>query len=75
MEVLLFGRLAEIAGLTALNIDWVKDSDQLKQKVLELFPAIAAIPFRIAVDKKIISETTTLQASSMVALLPPFSGG
>lgn len=75
MEVLLFGRLAEIAGLTVFDIELVRDTDQLRQKVLEQFPAIAAIPFRMAVDKKIVSDTTTLQADSTVALLPPFSGG
>jgi molybdopterin converting factor small subunit len=39
------------------------------------YPELAATKYVIAVDKQVITENTVLSKKSMVALLPPFSGG
>ena len=74
VEVLFFGKLVEIAG-PSLTIDDVKTTDQLLEKLRLQYPLLAAEKYVVAVDKKTITENTSLTKSSTVALLPPFSGG
>jgi molybdopterin converting factor small subunit len=75
VNVLIFGQIADITGSTNLAIDDIKDTDQLVQQLTNSYPGLAGAKYAIAVDKKIIKENTTLNASNTVALLPPFSGG
>lgn len=74
VEVLFFGKLVEIAG-PSLTIDDVKTTDELLEKLRLQYPLLAAEKYVVAVDKKTITENTSLTKSSTVALLPPFSGG
>lgn len=74
VEVLFFGKLVEIAG-ASLTIDDVKSTDELLEKLRLQYPLLAAEKYVVAVDKKTITENTSLTKSSTVALLPPFSGG
>ena len=74
VEVLFFGKLVEIAG-ASLTIDDVKTTDELLEKLRLQYPLLAAEKYVVAVDKKTITENTSLTKSSTVALLPPFSGG
>lgn len=39
------------------------------------FPALKGMRYLIAVDKKIVADDGLLREGSVVALLPPFSGG
>jgi molybdopterin converting factor small subunit len=41
----------------------------------EKYEQLKGIKYAIAVDKKIVSGNAPLQDKSVVALLPPFSGG
>lgn len=70
----MFGRLADIAGNT-IAIDDVKDTDALVNELNKKYPALTNARYVIAVNKQIIKEKTVLDNSSVVALLPPFSGG
>lgn len=70
----MFGRLADIAGNT-IAIDDVKDTDALVNELNKKYPALSNARYVIAVNKQIIKEKTVLDNSSVVALLPPFSGG
>lgn len=74
-EVLLFGQLTDIAGHHTLQLEEVADTDQLVQAVHARYPAMGAIKYMVAVDKKIIQENTPLNSLTSVALLPAFSGG
>lgn len=74
VEVLFFGKLSEIAG-ASLVIDNIKTTDQLLEQLRLQFPSLAAEKYIVAVDKKTITENTTLSENCTVALLPPFSGG
>ena len=53
----------------------ITGSEDLKEVLLSRFPGLADIVFNIAVDTVIIEEDTRLKPGSIVALLPPFSGG
>ena len=77
-RVLLFGRLADLAGwrdraveassLTALR-------DALAGDDLALAEALAGPGVQVAVDKAIVRGEATLAAATEVAFLPPMSGG
>ena len=75
VEIILFGQLTDIAGNNTILINDVSDTDELIQAVNKLYPAMAGIKYIVAVDKKTIRENTSLNKTTSIALLPPFSGG
>ena len=74
IKIILFGKLSDIAG-TSVTINDVTDTDGLISALHKNYPAFANTKYVIAVDKQVIKENTTLNNNSIVALLPPFSGG
>ena len=74
VQVLFFGKLVDIAG-SSLVINNVASTDDLLDQLRLQFPALAAEKYIVAVDKKTITENTSLTDNCTVALLPPFSGG
>lgn len=74
VKVILFGKLADIAG-NSVTVGKVADTDSLIEALHKDYPALTNTKYVIAVDKQIINENTELNKNSMVALLPPFSGG
>ena len=75
VNIIIFGQLTDITGEQNLVVSGVNDTDQLVAKLNTMFPDIAGAKFVIAVDKQVISENTSLNNNSTIALLPPFSGG
>lgn len=74
LKIILFGRLADIAG-DSVTVEDVSDTDDLVKTLHKNYPALAETKYIIAVDKQVIKENTNLNNNSVVALLPPFSGG
>ena len=74
VNVIIFGRLTDIAG-SSLALENIADTNSLVKELNILYPALADAKYAIAVDKKVVNENTTLTENSIVALLPPFSGG
>ena len=74
VKVILFGKLADIAG-GSVSVDNVADTDSLIIALHKDYPEFSKTKYVVAVDKQVIKENTTLNKKSMVALLPPFSGG
>ena len=74
VKIILFGKLADIAG-GSVSVDNVADTDSLVDSLNKRYPELATTKYVIAVDKHVITENTVLNKKSMVALLPPFSGG
>lgn len=74
VKIILFGRLIDIAG-SSLSLENVADTNSLVNALHILYPALGDAKYAIAVDKRVVSENTELTESSIVALLPPFSGG
>ena len=74
VKIILFGKLADIAG-SSVSVDKVLDTDSLVDSLNKQYPELATTKYIIAVDKQVITENTVLNKKSMVALLPPFSGG
>jgi sulfur-carrier protein len=75
MEIILYGILTDVAGSNNVSPQGITTTDQLRQKMLELYPAIAGIPYAMAVNDQIVRNNITLQKYDTVSLLPPFSGG
>ena len=74
MQIILFGRLADIAG-NSVSVDEVPDTDSLRNILHKRYPEFANTKYVIAVDKQVIKGNMILNNNSVVALLPPFSGG
>ena len=74
VKIILFGKLADIAG-SSVSVDNVPDTDSLVDSLNKRYPELVTTKYVIAIDKQVIKENTVLNKKSMVALLPPFSGG
>ena len=74
LHIILFGRLVDIAG-SSVFVTGVADTDSLINALHKTYPALAEVKYVIAVDKRVITSNTLLNEKSVVALLPPFSGG
>jgi molybdopterin synthase sulfur carrier subunit len=74
IHIILFGRLADIAG-NSVSLDNVADTDGLIKALHNTYPALAESKYVIAVNKQVITSNTSLNENSVVALLPPYSGG
>jgi molybdopterin synthase sulfur carrier subunit len=77
-RVLLFGRLADIAGwrdaaIEASSLSGLRDT--LTATDTALGEALAGPGVQAAVDKVIVRGDVALSAGSEVAFLPPMSGG
>ena len=75
IKVLIFGQLTDLFKVSELNVEDVSDKDQLVRRLTEKYPAFAHVKCRIAIDKKLSTGNETISNNSVVALLPPFSGG
>ncbi|MDB5191148.1 MAG: thiamine protein [Segetibacter sp.] len=74
VNVIVFGHLLDITKSANIAIENVSDTNELVQQLELLYP-FTNMRFAIAVDKKIVNENTPLNDNSVIALLPPFSGG
>ena len=74
VNVILFGRLADIAGNSVFVHD-IADTDSLINALHNTYPALAEAKYVIAVNKQVITSNTLLNENTVVVLLPPFSGG
>lgn len=75
LTIRLFGQFAEMAGSQTLQVEQVADTDALRLKLESMFPVLQSIPYLVAVDKDVATGNTVLQPGSVIALLPPYSGG
>jgi molybdopterin converting factor small subunit len=75
MKVQVYGRLTDILGNKGFNPEGVENTDQLKKKLLILYPDLNGIDYAIAVNNQIVRGNYPLQKDDVVSLLPPFSGG
>jgi molybdopterin converting factor subunit 1 len=79
MKVLLFARARDLAGSGELEIELGPDARvaDLRRALSARYPSLAPLLARcaIAVDQEFATEETWLLPASVVALLPPVSGG
>lgn len=75
LTIQVFGQLAEIIGSSSLTIPFTATTGDLKNKLLQNYPALLHSKFVIALDKKIQTNDVEITPGANLALLPPFSGG
>lgn len=76
-RVLLFGRLADVAGWRDRSVEGASITDIRAALAgdAELAEALAGPSVQVAVDREIVRGEAVLTAVSEVAFMPPMSGG
>ena len=68
--------IAEITGKKEENlVSEIGDTEEITQLLALKYPAMENLEYKIAVDQEIILSKQNLTEKSVIALLPPFSGG
>jgi molybdopterin synthase sulfur carrier subunit len=75
IKILAFGQAAEITEKSEWEVTDMKHTAELYELLNVKFPDLAAIKYRMALNKQIIRGNTALNDGDVIALLPPFSGG
>ena len=76
-RVLLFGRLADIAGWRSRDVPGASIAEirTVLAGDVELAEALAGPGVQVAVNREIVRGEAVLTAASEVAFMPPMSGG
>jgi len=75
INIIAFGRIAEIIGTSSRSFPYVATINELKEFLNVKFPELKKVKYAVALNKKLITTDATIEASANIALLPPFSGG
>jgi molybdopterin synthase sulfur carrier subunit len=75
ISILPFGKLADILPPQEWVMVETATAGEVRLKLETTFPALKGMRYLVAVDKKIADDDSLLGEGSVVALLPPFSGG
>lgn len=75
IKLKVFGQLSDIVTVNEITLHGVDDTEGLVKELNKLYPALIDKTYFLAIDNKTILGNTILKESSMVALMPPFSGG
>ncbi len=75
VNILIFGQLTDITGTKNFTVPGVATTDELMQRLHDLYPALAQSKYIIAVEKELVAGNTLLRDNDTVALLPPYAGG
>lgn len=74
VKVLYFGGAMEMAGRAEEEIS-ACDTTALRREILERYPAMKRLTFRLALNRVLLREEALLKENDVVAILPPFEGG
>ena len=73
---MIFGQLTDIINSNELTLNTgIVDTNSLVSELNKRYPALAGTKYIMAVNKQTVRANTILKEDSIVALLPPFSGG
>jgi len=75
IKVLYFGVTSDITGLVSEVFENVSDSDNLNNLLVDKYPRLKNVSYRISVNRSITDSLTILKDGDEAALLPPFAGG
>ena len=75
IRIMIFGQLTDIIASNELLLSDIADTDSLVSELNRRYPVLTGSRYMIAVNKQTITANTVLKDDSIVALLPPFSGG
>lgn len=75
IRVLLFGILAEKAGIKEVKVENIESIDALTDHFNAKYPSFADYKYRVSVNQVLVNGNKKLHDGDEVALLPPFAGG
>lgn len=76
IKIIAFGKLVDVLPQSNWEMESAATVGELQAALETQFPALKDLRYRIAVDKTIATQPEhPIQAQSVVALMPPFSGG
>lgn len=75
IEIRFFGQLTDLTKSEVIFLEDLSDTEQVKKRVLELYPALATTSFMMALNNTMIKEKMNIDSNSVIAFMPPFSGG
>lgn len=65
----------DITGIPSETINTPETLQELNESLLARFPRLAAVSYRLSVNRQLITENRQLLDGDEIALLPPFAGG
>ena len=74
VKVLYFGAAREMAGKATEEFT-AGDTASLRRMILEKYPRMRNLPFRIALNRICSRKNASLKENDIIAILPPFEGG
>lgn len=75
IQLISFGKISEFLHSQQLELEGISDTDQLKAYLESNFIKLAALKYKLALNKILIQENTPLNSGDSIAIMPPFSGG
>lgn len=75
IKVLLYGNLAQMAGVSEMILTDVNDSVAVIELMHKKFPEFKNSKYAIALNKQIVNDKRDLCEGDELVFLPPFSGG
>ncbi len=77
LKILYFGMIAEITQKKEeiLSVQEKCSLIELKNILKNEYQGLGSLSFKVAIDRKISTDSILLDSTNEIALLPPFSGG
>lgn len=75
IEIISFGKISEFIGNQKIEIAAINKTDELKAYLEASFPRLRNMKYKLALNKQIIQDNSTIANNDTVAIMPPFSGG
>ena len=75
VEIRFFGQLSDITNTESVFLENLTDTDTAMNKVIEMYPLLKDATFKMALNNKLVNENSALAENSVIAFMPPYSGG
>lgn len=75
IEILFFGQLSELTGCSYIKMDNPGYISTLKELLFSQYPGLEKSKYFIALNNKMVLENSIIPDNSVIAFMPPFSGG
>lgn len=74
-NIITFGIVTDVTGKRSFTVTDIDSIEDLRLMLENEYPELKTIQYAIAVNRKLVTNSTLLDKNATIALLPPFSGG
>jgi molybdopterin synthase sulfur carrier subunit len=75
IEILFFGQLTDISGCQSVKIENPGSTEAVKEWLCKQYPGLVGAKFVMALNNQLIVVPQKITEPSIIACMPPFSGG